>query len=78
KKPAKLYELIGIEDEAQANVEDVFEFRPLGQGVQDFPEILQAARDAGAQWVVVEQDQPSMQKTPLECAATSIAYLKTL
>jgi sugar phosphate isomerase/epimerase len=78
KKPAKLYELIGIEDEAQAKVEDVFEFRPLGQGVQDFPEILQAARDAGAQWVVVEQDQPSMQKTPLDCAATSITYLKTL
>ena len=28
--------------------------------------------------VVVEQDDPSMQKTPMECAEMSINYLKNL
>ena len=78
KKPAKLYELIGI-DEVAANAADVvFEFRPLGQGVQDFPEILAACKDSGAEWVVVEQDMPSLKMTALECAAASIHYLKQL
>ena len=37
-----------------------------------------AAEKAGAEWVVVEQDDPSMCKTPMECAEMSINYLKTL
>lgn len=76
-KPKKMYELIGIEDE-QEEEESTFEFRPVGYGQQDLPSILAAAKDAGAGWVVVEQDMPSMDKTPLECAEMSINYLKTL
>ena len=41
----------------------VFEFRPVGHGDQDFPPILEASVEAGAQWVVVEQDQ-SIGRTP--------------
>ena len=37
-----------------------------------------AAAAAGAKWVVVEQDQPSLGKTSLECAALSIAYVNSL
>ena len=55
-----------------------FEFRPLGLGVQNFAEILKACTDAGSQWVVVEQDSPSMGKTGLECAQISINHLKSL
>ncbi|MBR2072748.1 MAG: hypothetical protein IJ976_03680, partial [Alistipes sp.] len=55
-----------------------FEFRPLGCGLQDFPSILAAAKDAGAKWVVVEQDKPSMGKTPLESIEISINYLRGL
>ena len=76
KKPDKMYDLIGIDNkETEAKA---FEFRPLGLGVQNFPEILKACKDADAKWVVVEQDSPSMDKTPVECAETSIKYLKTL
>ena len=50
----------------------------MGHGVQDFPAILSAAEEAGARWVVVEQDNPSMGKTPMECAAMSRAELKKL
>ncbi|MBE6778504.1 MAG: sugar phosphate isomerase/epimerase [Ruminococcaceae bacterium] len=78
-KSDKMYALIGVDDGDQKAAEpQAFEFRPVGYGLQKFPEILEAATDAGAQWVVVEQDMPSMGKTPLECAATSREYLKTL
>ena len=33
---------------------------------------------AGAEWVVVEQDNPSMGLTPMESIAKSREYLKTL
>ena len=76
-KSENMYELIGIEKKAEAAPQK-FEFRPVGSGKQDFPAILEAAKDAGAEWVVVEQDNPSMGLTPMECAAKSRAYLKTI
>lgn len=78
KKPAKMYDLIGIEDNTEVNEDEKFEFRPVGYGVQDFPAILAASHEAGAKWVVVEQDMPSMGKTPLECARMSVEYLSTI
>ncbi len=53
-----------------------FEFRPVGHGSQDMPGILQAALDAGAKWVVVEQDL-SVGRATLEAAKMSREYLKT-
>lgn len=72
-----MYELIGIEEKGTAAPE-VFEFRPVGYGLQNMPNILKASEKAGAKWVVVEQDRPSMDKTPMECAAMSRHYLSTL
>ncbi|MBQ1950424.1 MAG: sugar phosphate isomerase/epimerase [Clostridia bacterium] len=79
-KSDKMYALIGIDDGEQsaAAEEQAFGFRPVGYGLQNFPEILEAATDSGAEWVVVEQDEPSMDKTPMECAAMSREYLKGL
>ena len=76
-KSDDMYELIGIEKKGPKRPSG-FEFRPVGSGIQDFPAILAAAKDAGAEWVVVEQDNPSMGLTPLECAEKSIGYLKTI
>jgi hypothetical protein len=42
------------------------------------PAIVKAAEDAGASWVVVEQDRPSMELTPIECAQKSREYLKSI
>ena len=69
-----------VEDNESSKKEasGTFEFRPVGSGLQNFPAILEACKDVNAKWVVVEQDQPSMGKTPLECAETSINYLKTI
>ena len=54
------------------------EFRPIGYGVQDITSIIKAAEESGANWLVVEQDSPSMGKTTMECAKMSIEYLKSL
>lgn len=78
-KSDNMYALIGIDEDEEKDVDaNKFELRPVGYGVQDFPEILKAAKEVGIRWVVVEQDNPSMGKTPMECAETSIAYLKSL
>jgi sugar phosphate isomerase/epimerase len=77
KKDENMYELIGLEKKAPSRP-DGFEFRPVGYGLQDMPSVLAAAEDAGAKWVVVEQDRPSLGKKPLECAAMSRHYLSTL
>ncbi len=77
-KSEHMYELIGIESEEAAPEENPFEFRPVGSGVQDMPAIIKAAEAAGAEWLVVEQDQPSMGLSPIECAEKSIGYLRAL
>lgn len=78
-KPQKLYALIGIDDESQdKQEEEAFGFRPCGYGVQDFPAILEACKNAGTSWVVVEQDQPALNETPFECAKMSIDYIKEI
>lgn len=78
-KPEKLYELIGMESESKDEAEEeVFGFRSLGDGIQDFKSILEASKDAGADWVVVEQDMPSPGRTPLEDAKRSRDHLRDL
>lgn len=77
-KPEQMYQLLGKEEKQNARNEGNFEFRPVGLGLQDIPSVLDASADAGAEWVVVEQDAPSMGKTSMECAKLSIDYLRTL
>ena len=76
KRSKNMYKLIGIEDNNEQST--TFEYRPLGYGVQNIQSIVDAARDAGAEWVVAEQDQPSMDKSPLECAKMSFDYMKKI
>ena len=77
-KAENMYALIGIDENEEKNTQGAFEFRPVGQGVQDFPTILAAAHEAGTQWVVVEQDSPSDDYTSLECARMSAEYVTTI
>jgi inosose dehydratase len=56
---------------------DPLQFLPLGQGVLDFADILQAVRDAGYEgWLLVELD--AYDGDPREAAETSKAYLDKL
>jgi sugar phosphate isomerase/epimerase len=72
----KLYDLIGIETQ-ETKAAGYFEFRPLGLGLQDIPPILAASVDAGASWVVVEQDE-TVGRSRLEAVEISRNYLKNL
>ncbi|MBR3393923.1 MAG: hypothetical protein IKG51_07430, partial [Firmicutes bacterium] len=72
-KAEGMYELIGIEKKEESK--GVFEFRPCGYGLQDMPAIVKAAEEAGAKYLVVEQDR-SVGRTPMEAVKLSIEYLK--
>ena len=54
-----------------------FDYRPVGYGKQDIPALVEASEKAGAQWLIVEQDEPSMGKSPMECARMSNNYLRS-
>lgn len=76
--PADMYELIGLETEKKEDIpKGFFEFRPLGSGMQNIPQILEAAVKSGAEWVVVEQDS-SNDRPPMEAIEMSRQYLRKL
>ncbi len=56
--------------------ESGFEYRPLGQGLQDVKAILEACEECGTEYVIVEQDDPSQGMSELECAKASRDYLR--
>lgn len=74
------YALIDAEGnpiKAASREENEFRFRPVGQGMQDFPAILAAAEKAGTEYIIVEQDQ-TYELPSLEAVRESREYLKTL
>jgi len=61
----------------ESKAERGFEFRPVGSGIQDVKAIMEASEKAGAEYVIVEQDE-WYDNDSLECAAKSRAYLKSI
>lgn len=53
------------------------EFKPLGQGMQNIPQILDVARAAGTEFVIVEQDR-SLGISVIESVKQSREYLRSL
>ncbi len=81
KLPKHLYALIGLDDEEEEEAggeESKFEFRPAGHGLQDMPAIIAASEASGAEWLVVEQDEPSMGLSRMESIMVSREYLRTI
>lgn len=70
--------LLHLKDFVGTKADNTFELRPNGYGVQNFMEIIKTAEENGVEWLIVEQDEPSMDKSRLECAKLSIEYLETL
>jgi sugar phosphate isomerase/epimerase len=48
---------------------------PAGEGTLPFPEIIAAARSAGVEWYIVEQDEP---RDPLVDVTSAFRYLESL
>lgn len=55
--------------------EDEVILKPLGEGIQDFQNILYTANKCGVKWIIVEQDT-HYSRNPLENTKISINYLK--
>ena len=76
-----VYQLIDkdgkVGNERRSREDDGFEFRPVGYGRQDIPALLEASEEAGADYLIVEQDGHN-DADSLEDARKSIAYLKSL
>ena len=70
------YALIGIEKEEEEAPKTLFEFRPMGCGMQDVPALLEAFKDAHSKWIIIEQDEPSMGMCPMGCIKKGLDNLK--
>lgn len=72
-----IYEIIDRKngDSMLSEEEAGFEFTPVGYGMQDWKSILEASVKAGAEYVIVEQDE-SVTNDPLGDAKKSRDYLK--
>ncbi len=77
-KSDNMYALIGVDGSQESEKKQSFEFRPVGYGVQDFGPIIDTAEKCGVEWLIVEQDMPSMEKSELKCAKMSIDTLKKI
>ncbi len=72
-----MYKLIGIDSEEDEKDTGYFGFRPVGFGQMIWEPVLEAALEADAKWVIVEQDE-HYETDPLECARRSREYLRIL
>jgi len=72
-----VYDLIGGDGKniGASREENGFEFRPLGDGIQNFSAILEAAEEAGVEIVIVEQDR-TYDLPELSAAKRSRDYLR--
>lgn len=68
------YHVKGQKNNPDAEIAE-FSYRPLGYGVQNLPAIIASAIQAGAAWLIIEQDD-SPDRPPLEASAMSIETLR--
>jgi len=75
-----VYDLIdneGKAEEAPSKEDNGFEFRPVGDGIQDIPAIIKSAEECGTEYLIVEQDGFS-DIEPIKAVKRSIDYLKSI
>ena len=74
-----VYALIDADGKAQGGSKEDkgFEFRPIGMGIQNIPEIIAACEESGSEYLIVEQDQ-SVERPALEAIEISRQYLKSI
>lgn len=77
---ANMYKLIdgGVVESKVETDNGFFEQRPVGYGVQDVQSIISASEKAGAECIIVEQDDTTPGMTSMECAKKSIEFIKSL
>jgi sugar phosphate isomerase/epimerase len=71
-----VYELIEGGEVKKSREENLFKFKPVGQGVVNFDNVLAAAEEVGIDVLIVEQDQ-SYETPAIEAVSQSRAFLKS-
>lgn len=70
-----MYKLI-CDKEEDREAEGNFSYRPVGYGLQDVPKIMEACKEAGTEWIIVEQDGVSCPSAvKMEEVALSAKYI---
>ena len=76
-KSEDMYALIGIQRKPNPDAKP-FDFRPVGSGKMPIREVIEAAGEAGTEWLVVEQDEPAKGAGRMESVRASVEYLKKI
>jgi len=75
--PQAHYDTLGVAHTVAPDAKDLM-LMPVGRGVQNVPAVLNAAEQAGTEWLIVEQDSPAEGDTPMQSAGCSAKYLREL
>ncbi len=78
KKYANRTPVLHLKDHVGSKKAGDFQLRPNGCGLVDIKSLVEAAPQCGVEWLVVEQDIPSMGLNSLQCAEKSMEYLKSI
>lgn len=76
-RSAAHYESLGLEHRPAPDAEP-FSFRPVGSGKVNVPAVIEAAKEAGASWLIVEEDEPAEGQGALESARLSAEYVRSV
>lgn len=71
------YALLGDAESEKNQDTTAFQFKPVGYGCQNVEEVVEAGIASGAEWFIVEQDDPAPHAS-LEAARMSIDTLKKI
>ena len=67
--------IVHLKDYNGKEKENGFSYKAVGSGVVDIKGVIEAAKAANTEWLIVEQDAPEEGKTPMQCAEESAMYV---
>ena len=67
--------LIHIKDYNGGKKGEDFSYKAVGSGVMDVGAVINAAKAAGSEWIIVEQDDPESGRTPMDSCKESAEFI---
>lgn len=67
--------LIHIKDYNGGKKGEDFSYKAVGSGVMDVGAVINAAKAAGSEWIIVEQDTPEKGRTPMDSCKESAEFI---
>ena len=67
--------LIHIKDYNGGKKGEDFSYKAVGSGVMDVGAVINAAKAAGSEWIIVEQDSPEKGRTPMDSCKESAEFI---